>query len=111
MQRQAAAVRPQDRRIATRVPYLCEVQLEGMGTGGLNNRISDLSTTGVFIDSITGFPVGSILKLRFWLRSREMRVTGEVRHSIPRIGMGVRFLDLDPADEAAIESVVREKLA
>ena len=98
-----------DRRHSQRIPYLCEVCFDGVQTGAANVRISDLSTKGAFIDSLASFPVGSILHLRFFLRSTEMCVTSEVRHALPQIGMGVRFVDMSPEDEALLKSVVRDK--
>jgi hypothetical protein len=87
------------------------VRYEGVETGAASVRISDISTTGVFIDCLASFPKGSILNLRFLVRSRELRVRGEVRHTMPQIGMGIRFVDLDPEDEELIRGLVAEKSA
>ncbi|HEU4390505.1 MAG TPA: PilZ domain-containing protein [Blastocatellia bacterium] len=97
-----------NRRAAHRISYLCEVEFDGVQTGAANIRISDLSTKGAFIDSLASFPVGSILQLRFLVRSTEMCVTGEVRHNLPQIGMGIRFVNLSPEDEAVLQGVVGE---
>ena len=98
--------KPEDKRAARRVSYHTEVECEGASTGRLNTRISDLSATGAFIDSVITFPVGSILGLKFRVKSIEFQVTGEVVHCMPHVGMGVRFLDLNPEQRAAIERVV-----
>jgi uncharacterized protein (TIGR02266 family) len=97
-----------ERRGSIRVPYLCEVQCEGIDFGTLTTRINDLSTGGVFIDAETPFPVGSSFAFKFRVPDKEVRVTGEVRYSMPKIGMGVRFLDLGAEDLAAISSVVED---
>ena len=97
-----------ERRASIRVPYLCEVQCEGIDFGTLITRINDLSTGGVFIDAETPFPVGSSFAFKFRVPDKEVRVTGEVRYSMPKIGMGVRFLDLGAEDLAAISSVVED---
>ncbi len=52
-------------------------------------------------------PPGSLSRLTFRVRDREIRVSVEVRHSVPGIGMGVQFLNLGPEDLAAIEALVR----
>ena len=101
----------QDRRTATRVTYLSEVRYDGVETGAANVRISDISTTGAFIDSLANFPVGAILNLRFSVRAQELCVTSEVRHSLPRIGMGVRFVSIAPSDAAVLKDFVDEKAA
>ena len=96
----------EERRTSKRVSYLCEVECEGSATKRLNTRINDLSSTGVFVDSMTCYPEGSTLRLKFTLNSVEIHVTGEVRYCIQNVGMGIRFVDLDPEHLAAIEKVV-----
>jgi len=72
-------------------------------------RISDLSTTGAFLDSMNPLPPGTKLALRFMAGPREVRVGAEVVHGMPSFGMGVRFLDLSGEGRAAIEALVREQ--
>ena len=69
-------------------------------------RISDVSATGAFLDSMNPLPVGTKLAMRFMAGPREVQVVAEVMHSMPSFGMGVRFLDLSPENRAAIESLV-----
>jgi hypothetical protein len=97
-----------DSRRAPRVPYLAEVQCTGvgMGTSPLNPRISDLSASGAFIDSLTQMPVGERVRLVFQVNGREVDTTAEVAHSMPQFGMGVRFLALSEEDRYAIAQVV-----
>jgi hypothetical protein len=98
-----------DRRSAKRVSYLCEVEWEGNGMSRINTRVNDLSVTGAFIDAMTCFAVGSMLKLKFRIREIPIEVNAEVRYSMPQVGMGVRFLDLKPEHIAALESLVEGK--
>ncbi|MCI0490736.1 MAG: DUF4388 domain-containing protein [Blastocatellia bacterium] len=98
-----------DRRSAKRIPYICEVQCEGSGLARLSTRINDLSAEGIFIDSMTCYGVGTILKLRFYVRDVLIEVTGEVRYGMPQIGMGIHFLDLKPEDRTTIESFIEGK--
>jgi hypothetical protein len=65
-----------------------------------------LSASGVFIDSMTCFAVGSTIRLRFRLGDIVIDTQGEVRYSMPHVGMGVRFLGLKPEESAAIEALV-----
>ena len=98
-----------DRRSAKRIPYICEVQCEGSGLARLSTRINDLSTEGIFVDSMTCYGVGAVLKLRFYVRDVLIEVSGEVRYGMPQVGMGIHFLDLKPEDRTAIESFVEGK--
>jgi hypothetical protein len=106
---EAAMMNDKDRRTAKRINHICEVECEGAGVSRLNTRINDLSVTGVFIDSMTCFSVGSILKLRFRVRNAVIETDGEVRYSMPQVGMGVRFINLKPEHRAVLECLIEGK--
>ena len=72
-------------------------------------RMSDVSTTGAFLDSMSGLQAGTKLALRFKAGEQEIRVAAEVMHMMPSFGMGVRFLNLSGEGRAAIEALVREQ--
>ena len=102
--------RSAEKRREKRIAYLCEVECEGASVGRLNTRINDLSSSGVFIDSMTCFPVGSILKLKFRLQDSEINASAEVRYCMPQIGMGVKFIELPDHARQMIEDIVQGKL-
>ena len=97
-----------DKRQAKRVSYPCEAECYGASSNALSPRISDLSVTGAFIDSMIELPVGSRMTLSFTLPTGKVSVTAEVVHSMPHFGMGVRFVDLSDDQRQAIEKVVQE---
>jgi len=72
-------------------------------------RLSDISVTGAFIDSLVDLPAGSVVNLSFSLGERQMRIKAEVCHSMPQIGMGVRFIQLSPDQVSALSELVRER--
>lgn len=96
------------KRGAKRVSYHCEVECYGGAATPLSPRISDLSVTGAFIDSMTELPVGTHVNLRFSLPTGPVNVPAEVVHSMPHFGMGVRFLDLSEEQRGAIEKIVHQ---
>jgi hypothetical protein len=98
-----------DRREAKRISYLCEVECEGAGLNRLATRINDLSMTGAFINSLTCYPPGTSLRLRFHIKDQLIETTAEVRYSMPQVGMGVQFLALGPDQMAALESLIEGK--
>lgn len=75
----------------------------------LATRINDLSMTGAFIDSLTCYPAGTSLRLRFHIKDQLIETTAEVRYSMPKMGMGVQFLALRPDQLAALESLIEGK--
>jgi hypothetical protein len=97
-----------DKRANKRVSYPCEVECSGVGVGmsPLNPRISDLSVTGAFVDSVVTLPAGTTMRLKFSLPSLVVNCVGEVVHDMPQFGMGVRFVDLTPEQKLALEEVV-----
>jgi len=100
-----------DKRASRRVMNVIDVdcRTEDGVEAPVAARISDLSATGAFLDSMNPLPAGTRLVLRFMAGPREVRVAAEVMHSMPSFGMGVRFLDLSAEGAAAIEALVREQ--
>jgi CheY-like chemotaxis protein len=97
-----------NRRDAGRVPFTAAVECEHLasGTTHVSARISDISASGVFIDALWAFPIGSRLSLRFDLPSLRMYVMAVVVNSMPPHGMGLRFEGLTDAQRAAIEELL-----
>ena len=98
-----------DRRAEDRFPYLCEVECRDFSPGRL--RISDLSRTGAFIDTLISVRIGTILQLGFKLGEQSIAVNVEVRHCVPQIGIGVRFLDIKAEDQNFISMILAEQLS
>ena len=75
-----------------------EVCLDAIWDGARGNsqaRVTDLSEDGCYIDSISEAVTGEILHLKVQLLSGEwLDLTGEVAHVFPRIGFGIRFVNL-----------------
>jgi hypothetical protein len=92
-----------DRRRAKRLPFLINVEGNSKSTGRFSTRLSDISMTGAFMDSVTSLPEGTIFELQFPLGPKTVRVSCEVRYAIEHIGMGIRFMDLKSKDREALE--------
>jgi hypothetical protein len=98
-----------DRRKATRVHHLIDVEGNSKATGRFSTRLSDISMTGAFMDSVTCFPEGTALELRFKLGPKQINVNCEVRYAIEHVGMGIRFLDLKTSARDAMEKFLGSK--
>ena len=98
-----------DRRESKRITYICEVECETAGANRLTTRINDISKTGIFIDSMSSFAVGAVLRLKFRVLDHLIETLGEVRYSMPQVGMGVRFINLTGEHVALLESLVEGK--
>ena len=75
-----------------------EVCLDAIWDGARGNsqaRVTDLSEDGCYIDTISEAVTGEVLHLKVQLLSGEwLELTGEVAHTFPSIGFGIRFVDL-----------------
>lgn len=70
-------------------------------------RISDLSRSGAFLDSVNPLPVGTRLGLRFLVGDHFFAVSAVVVHQMPQFGMGVRFVDLPPEARSILDGAIR----
>src|SRR5512146_2749856 len=87
-----------EKRAVKRTRYSVEVELDGL----LRARLSDLSPDGAFIESRSAFTPGSVVQLRFTVLGHDVETAAEIRHCCPGIGMGVKFIALDPLTRAEI---------
>jgi len=98
-----------ERREAKRISYICEVECEGAGINRLATRITDLSTTGAFIDSMINYAPGTQLTLKFRVKDQLIETEGEVRYSLRQTGMGVQFTNIRPEHLALLEHLIEGK--
>lgn len=98
-----------EKRHDKRVSFPCEVECTGAGANPLNPRISDLSSSGAFIDSMMAVPVGTRFMVRFSLPSGPIQLSAEVVHAMEHFGMGVRFLDVTPEQHTRLEDLVQSR--
>jgi hypothetical protein len=79
----------------------------------INEYVSDISTTGVFIRSKDPLPVGTRVNLKFSIILDELYVieaAGEVvRHSLRPFGMGVAFRSVGPEAQKLIGRAIKER--
>ena len=88
-----------------------QVSLEVMldfSSGKNGARVSDLSLTGCFVDSIVQVSEGEKLTLTLNIPERAwLALPGEVVYVLPGTGFGVRFTDLDENRLRELEYAVR----
>jgi hypothetical protein len=95
-------------RLALRIHSIRQIAVQYEGTEErIISRVPDVSTTGMFINTSRQYAEGAVLNLSFCLAlsGLEVNVRGEVRYSLPGVGVGVQFVDIP---ENAIHSIERE---
>ncbi|MGD0426587.1 MAG: PilZ domain-containing protein [Candidatus Acidiferrales bacterium] len=95
-------------RLAPRIHSIRQIALQYEGIEErIISRVPDVSTSGMFINTGRKYAEGAVLNLSFCLAlsGLEVHARGEVRYSIPGVGVGVQFIDIP---EDAIHSIERE---
>jgi uncharacterized protein (TIGR02266 family) len=79
----------------------------------LNEYVSNISRSGVFIRSRNPLPIGTVVRLRFTIIDQEpqfIRGLGEVvRTSDDPQGMGVVFVELEPVSQTFIAKLLTKR--
>ena len=87
-----------ERRNSDRKKLIVDVRFEGGdGTGIANTR--DIGSGGLYMTTTAMLETGTPVMMTLSVGPRTMNVSGVVVYSDPGHGVGVRFKNLDPADE------------
>ena len=93
-------------RKTKRSTHIVEVEYGGEEMQ-LSARISDLSIGGIFIDTLTPFPIGGTVRLAFVLPGgHRVEAEGVVKHSKETVGMGIQFTRLAQKDSQKIDTFI-----
>jgi hypothetical protein len=84
-----------ERRLSPRFPFIAsaEVLSEAVGTRTIA-RISDLSATGCYVDTINPLPHGTFVKVKIFTESRHFEAPATVVYAHTHLGMGLIFRDV-----------------
>jgi len=70
----------------------------------LKTRLSDLSLSGCYVDTLHPLPVGSRIRLRAVRNKIILEVLAIIIYSERRLGMGVSFTQLSPEQKSILEN-------
>ena len=88
----------QERRRADRRKLIVDVRFDGGdGTGIANTR--DIGLGGLYMTTTAPLVQGAPILMTLTVGERTLNINGVVAYSDQGHGVGVRFRDLDPADE------------
>ena len=87
-----------------RIEVCITARLEGTAA---EVRVSDLSEGGCYIDSIAEVVVGGMVNLNILHGGQWVKLSGMIAHHFPRLGFGIRFVNLDAKQQSWISSVIR----
>lgn len=95
------------KRASRRVPVVAKIEAQSGGFPFIA-LAENISEGGVMVRTTNPLDEGAVVHLRFTLpgSEKQINVNGTVRHVTPGSSMGVRFEDIDPADQEAIRQYV-----
>lgn len=93
---------PDERRTYDRARLIVDLHFNGDDATGVAST-KDISPGGLYMNTQTVLPEGSILTLRLPFGEHHVVVNAEVVYSSPGQGVGVRFRDLTEQDRLTIE--------
>lgn len=82
----------QERRRSPRFSFIASAEvLAENNSSRLDARISDISATGCYVDTINPLPDGTAVRLRIFNETQSFEAPATVVYSHTHLGMGLRF--------------------
>jgi hypothetical protein len=107
--KQPAAGSGSERRRDPRYPLVAEARITDIGSSTeIKLRTSDLSITGCYLDTVSPLPNGTDIVLKICRDDGLFESNGKVVYVHPGMGMGVRFTDTKPAQQAILVRWISE---
>jgi c-di-GMP-binding flagellar brake protein YcgR len=92
-----------DRRYAIRYPFAADAEVLDLESGGRSEGItSDISLGGCFVCTSKPLAVKSRTRVILTRKDERVEALAMVRIVKPRIGMGLEFLDIEPASNSIL---------
>jgi hypothetical protein len=93
-----------EHRLDPRLPFLTEAEVMEPPAGTwLKTRLSDLSLSGCYVDTLHPLPVGTRIRLRVIRNKIILEALATVIYSEPRLGMGVSLSQLSLEQKSILE--------
>ena len=87
-----------DRRYAIRYPFAADAEVLDLESGVRSDGVtSDLSLGGCFVCTSKPLPVKSRARVTLKRKNESVEALATVRIVKPKIGMGLEFIDVEPA--------------
>jgi hypothetical protein len=70
----------------------------------LRINATDMSGNGCYVETMMPLPVGTVLRVDFFLESERIKVTGVVRTCDPGVGNGTEFTGMPPDTKERVQA-------
>jgi PilZ domain len=101
-----------DLRRSTRVPFIAVAEIVELNTEvRLAAQTGDLSQHGCYMDMVNPLPLGSAVTVRIEHGKQTFAATAGVVYSVPHLGMGLVFRDIEAGKEITLERWLTDSAA
>jgi hypothetical protein len=98
-------VMAQDTRREPRFPFIAAAEVLAEGTGSrMSTRISDLSASGCYVDTINPLPGGTFVQLKIFSDSQTFEAAARVVYAHAHLGMGLAFREVQPNFRSVLQN-------
>lgn len=94
----------QDRRRSPRFTFIADAEVRDQnGDSQLSARISDISATGCYVDTINPLPDGTAVRVRIFNEEQSFEAAATVAYSLMNLGMGLSFGEVTPSSRDVLQ--------
>jgi hypothetical protein len=86
-----------------RIKFPLEIRDERGGSAHMQTSATDIGGRGCYVETLIPLPLGTQVRLVFWIGSEKVETTGIVRASDGGVGMGIEFSGLDDAAQERLQ--------
>src|SRR5581483_3178213 len=82
---------------------------DGRSSTSMQTNATDISGCGCYVETLIPLPLGTEVKIAFWIESEKVNTTGIVKASDPGVGMGIEFSGMNFENQKRLQLLL-EKL-
>ena len=94
----------QERRCSPRFPFIASAEVHEENNGSrLSARISDISATGCYVDTINPLPGGTTVLVKIFNETQSFEAPATVAYAVAHLGMGLSFGEVAPSSRDVLQ--------
>lgn len=94
----------QERRRSPRFPFIASAEVHEESNGSRHSaRISDISATGCYVDTINPLPGGTAVLVKIFNETRSFEAPATVAYAMVHLGMGLSFGEVPPSSRDVLQ--------
>ena len=100
-----------ERRSFPRYPFIAHAEVRDAGESSrLSARVSDISLSGCYLDMMNPLPVNTRIRVIIHDNKNPFEAQARIVYSVPNLGAGVAFLDLEPSSKSSLEACIESAI-